>query len=450
MQRIVACTFLCFLFFPTVSFGQKSLVIFSGDLRGEIKPCGCAEEGDMGGLPRRLTFFKQQLSQIPNLLYFDLGNNFPEPSEQGDLKIQLIQTALKKLAPQVVLVGPNEWLNGLQSLDPEIPYLLSNQNQNLHFLASKTVSQAGQQTILVVGFLSPELVYQNQNEAPLLFPVDPELLANWKNEFEKINSVFRILLFRGNEQELQKFEKSALFDLIVVGSNNDDELKQVMVMKTKSGKFPMIPTKGQGILSGKLSASGKLIPNNNETVPAGLSLTWLRSSFEDAPELAETFRNYDAAVKELFFTNLDRMDKQRDESPFVGNQVCAGCHAEIVSVWKKSRHAHAFATLENKAKHFDPECLACHVVGMKPWVAPENASAADRKFAGKTGFLSMQITPHLKNVQCENCHGPARAHLANPKIHPANNEPKMVCANCHRGSHSPLFNFETYWPKIKH
>ena len=113
MQRIVACTFLCFLFFPIVSFGQKSLVIFSGDLRGEIKPCGCAEEGDMGGLPRRLTFFKQQLSQIPNLLYFDLGNNFPEPSEQGDLKIQLIQTALKKLAPQVVLVGPNEWLNGL-------------------------------------------------------------------------------------------------------------------------------------------------------------------------------------------------------------------------------------------------------------------------------------------------------------------------------------------------
>ena len=99
MQRIVACTFLCFLFFPTVSLGQNSLVIFSGDLRGEIKPCGCAEEGDMGGLPRRLTFFKQQQSQHANLFYLDLGNNFPEPSEQGDLKIQLIQTALKKLVP---------------------------------------------------------------------------------------------------------------------------------------------------------------------------------------------------------------------------------------------------------------------------------------------------------------------------------------------------------------
>jgi len=117
---------------------------------------------------------------------------------------------------------------------------------------------------------------------------------------------------------------------------------------------------------------------------------------------------------------------------------------------KKSRHAHAFATLENKGKHFDPECLACHVVGLKPWEAPENASVEDRKFAGGTGFLSLQTTPHLKNVQCENCHGPARTHLENNNIKPANNDPKMICANCHQGSHSPVFDFETYWPKIKH
>lgn len=212
----------------------------------------------------------------------------------------------------------------------------------------------------------------------------------------------------------------------------------------------MIPTKGQGIITGELSASGKLIPNNNETVPAGLSLTWLRVSFEDAPELTDTFRNYDSAVKELFFTNLDRMDKQREESPFVGNQVCAGCHLETVAIWKESRHAHAFATLQNKAKHFDPECLACHVVGLKPWVLPENSSADARKFEGATGFLSMEITPHLKNVQCENCHGPAKAHLKNSVIKPANNDPKSACVICHQGSHSPAFNFETYWPKIKH
>jgi len=158
----------------------------------------------MGGLPRRLTFFKQQLSQIPNLLYFDLGNNFPEPSEQGDLKIQLIQTALKKLAPQVVLVGPNEWRNGLQSLDPKIPYLLSNQSGRLHYLSSKTI-QLEERGITVFGYLSPNFVYQNKNDPPVILPVGPELLADWKVKIKKNAGLFRILLFRGNVEELEKF-----------------------------------------------------------------------------------------------------------------------------------------------------------------------------------------------------------------------------------------------------
>ena len=82
MQLIVAFSFLCFLVFPSFAFAQNSLLIFSGDLRGEIKPCGCAEEGDMGGLLRKLTYIKQKHSLNEHLFYFDLGNNFPEPSEQ--------------------------------------------------------------------------------------------------------------------------------------------------------------------------------------------------------------------------------------------------------------------------------------------------------------------------------------------------------------------------------
>ena len=143
MQGVVAVLFLWCLLIPNLSLAENPLLIFSGDLRGEIQPCGCAEEGDMGGLPRRLTFFKQQQSLHSSLFYLDLGNNFPEPSEQGDLKIQLIQNALKKLGPQAVLVGPKEWQNGLHKLDPEIPYLLSNQSPKLTFLTSKTISQAG-------------------------------------------------------------------------------------------------------------------------------------------------------------------------------------------------------------------------------------------------------------------------------------------------------------------
>ena len=152
----------------------------------------------------------------------------------------------------------------------------------------------------------------------------------------------------------------------------------------------------------------------------------------------------------MFFSSLDRMQKQRKESPFVGNKACESCHKTSTEIWKNSGHAHAFATLESKGKHFDPECLECHVVGLKPWVVPADASESALKFADRTGFLSSQITPHLKNVQCENCHGPARAHLENYKILPAIKNSQSTCVSCHQGSHSPMFDFKKYWPKIKH
>ena len=449
MARIFAFTFLILLVFPAIAFAQNPLLIFSGDLRGEIKPCGCAEEGDMGGLLRRLTYIKQKHSFHGNLLYFDLGNNFPEPSQQGDLKIPLIHSAMQKFSPEAVLVGPNEWRNGLHWLDSKIPYLLSNQSKKLNFLDLKLINQK-KLRILVVGYLSPSLVYQNKNEPSVIFPVNKELLSKWGEKFLENTADLRILLFRGNADELHLFDKSGMFDFIVAGSNNDDELNQVLKMQVGTRFYPMIPTKGQGILSGELDENGKIIPINHETVPEGLSVSWLRRNIEDDPELLDSFRSYDATVKELFFRNLELKKEHLKDSPYLGNQVCASCHPVITDIWQKNRHSKAFATLENLGKHFDPECLECHVVGLKPWITSKNSSVAIQKFEGKRGFLSLELTPHLTNVQCENCHGPARAHIVNSKIKPAEHNPASVCVDCHQGSHSPLFEFEKYWQKIKH
>ena len=61
---------------------------------------------------------------------------------------------------------------------------------------------------------------------------------------------------------------------------SDDELNQILKMQVDSKYFPMIPTKGQGILSGKLDENGKIIPDNQETVPEGLSVSWLRRNIK--------------------------------------------------------------------------------------------------------------------------------------------------------------------------
>ena len=443
MIRQLVSAFGLFLLTTVPLFGAD--LIMSGDLRGEIKPCGCAEEGDMGGLLRRATFLQQKQASGP-VVYLDLGNNFPEPSEQGNLKVEVLHTALRQMGPSVILVGPNEWLYGLDALAEDLPYFLSNQNGTLPFQQEVRLELQGTPA-RVRGFLSPTLIYQNENEAPAVHGV-AQALEQWTR-----SDAYEILLFRGTDAELMQFQQSGQFDLILSGSTNADELKQVMTRTTEAGTVAMIPTKGQGLLQGVWQADTQQFQATGEvTATPQFGVDWLRRSVPDDPQLTQAFQRYDDRVKELFFTNLDRMEQQQQQSPFVGAAVCEACHAEAAKVWKGSRHAHAFATLEAKGKHFDPECLECHVVGLKPWQPTSGSSLSPevQAFVGKNGFLSPQLTPHLMNVQCENCHGPARAHLANPEAVKMPQLATNACTSCHVGSHSPSFNFETYWPKIQH
>ena len=56
-------------------------------------------------------------------------------------------------------------------------------------------------------------------------------------------------------------------------------------------------------------------------------------------------------------------------------------------------------------------------------------------------------------IQCENCHGPARAHAESGGTTPTAHHdwPKArICAQCHVHEHSPEFDLDRYWPRIAH
>ena len=408
----------------------------AGDLRGEIKPCGCSPEGDMGGLLRRASYLEQLRSSQSPLYYLDLGNNFPPPSEQGRLKVDLIQNSLNRLKPLVILLGPNELLYEHTLLDLQLPYLLSNVREDWS-VKKRHFEMLAEQRIGIWGYLSPKQIYQNENEEQAVYPVDSTLLEEWREEVQKSETDYSILLFRGNEAELSQFEQSHIFDLIVTGNNNDDELNQILSMQTSTGTFSAVPTKGQGILQAQIDL-GKNPPHYEGIHPIekkiAWEVTWLYDDFPDHPEIIPFFDEYNEHVKELFFTNLDRMEKHAGETPYGGEIICKACHAAQHAVWSNSGHSHAYATLQKVNKHFDLECLQCHVVGLD-----------------QDGFLSAELTPTLLNVQCENCHGPAKAHISNPtQVHPPTKPAEQACVSCHRGSHSPIFEFSTYWAKIAH
>ena len=80
---------------------------------------------------------------------------------------------------------------------------------------------------------------------------------------------------------------------------------------------------------------------------------------------------------------------------FVGNSKCRLCHRKFFIGRKKDPHDHAMEKLVSTGNEKNSRCLMCHSTG----------------HGIKTGFISMEETPRLANVQCEGCHGPGNIHI---------------------------------------
>ncbi len=148
---------------------------------------------------------------------------------------------------------------------------------------------------------------------------------------------------------------------------------------------------------------------------------------------------YKAALKEQKISEQGRpaeipvvLEPQPGSSrpTYVGAAACAKCHQEIFSEWLTSIHAQAVAVLELKNQDYNPECLACHATG----------------YRRPGGFVSPSLSPHLKGVQCEACHGQGSLHDGKGNIDFAPGEGD--CRSCHDGENSPSFRFKDYIERL--
>ncbi|MDR0310651.1 MAG: hypothetical protein LBJ21_03585 [Acidobacteriota bacterium] len=118
------------------------------------------------------------------------------------------------------------------------------------------------------------------------------------------------------------------------------------------------------------------------------------------------------------------------------NEKCGTCHANHLAKWKATDHAKAYNTLFDKAKNYDPTCLACHTV----------------RFEQPGGFNMKEQPMSLVHVQCESCHGDAKDHLASLKPVPTPRPTIDVCAKCHTSDRNPnlVKDAKIFMDKIKH
>ena len=105
----------------------------------------------------------------------------------------------------------------------------------------------------------------------------------------------------------------------------------------------------------------------------------------------------------LFLFSLNTM--AAEEPGYIGIKQCKLCHQPHYDSWYTTRMSRAFDLLKpnvradqkraaglNPQQDYtaDPACLTCHTTG----------------YGKEGGFISLEKTPEMINVQCEMCHGP--------------------------------------------
>lgn len=408
---------------------KEVLIVYTGNMLAELKPCGCAKEEDQGGIERRMQYIKDTRTQNPHLLLVDTGDHFKDPTRQGKLKAETLLLATEKMQYDAVALGDRDLVYGSKFLKErdQIPWVSGNLMID-HFepIRSKIKVFQNGLKVGVLAIADPRLFY-NHKGLKITGPKQTarKLIAHMR---DKDNPDLIVLLTHSERQTALDYLDLDGVDIVINGhivSESDViDLKPVR----KNGKL-FVQSSSRGQKMGELRV--QLGPQGNKTI--NHQLVKLDSSVKFDPEMVKLYEQYNERVEAMFFETLTAKRDIKNKSVYAGDTQCKTCHPAEHTVWSGSRHGRAYNTLRKINKAFDPECLVCHVVGFN--------------LAG--GFISEVDTPDLKNVQCEVCHGPGRDHVSAPKKG-FGSQAKEACKKCHVKNHSPHFDFAKYWPKIKH
>ncbi len=329
----------------------------------------------------------------------------------------------------------------------------------------------GQVEVGTLALVAPS-VREKIADPKLEFEESAKVIAGALGSFAKADVTVRALLYQGTPDEATALaKKHPEFHLIICKSPQEEPPPIEMINNTM---LAMVGQKGR-----HLGIAGIFRDANN---PKKFELHWEKMALTDAYETPEA-KVADHAVISLMQEYAQQVRDQNllalyPKSPhplkvkfpgekveFVGSQKCQRCHEADYAIWQNSRHSHAYDSLVNHAKkptlrQFDGECVICHTIG----------------FAYASGYKNAELTPNLKDVGCENCHGPGSLHVAqpnNPAFYgdqsPWKSKPTDrvmladgkydstvllkidgVCQKCHDTDNDPKFKFEEYWPKITH
>jgi len=453
---------------PFEGWPKPELVLFvTGQQHGYIEPCGCTGlENQKGGLMRRHTLLNQlQEDRGWNVVALDVGNQVRRFGRQAEIKFQTTATGLKTMEYDAIGFGPDdlrlsvdEVFAAVASDDPENIHYLSANASLLGFTPKHRVIEKHGKRIGVTGFLGKSHLTKIANgEVELADPAEG-LKESWE-ALSQENCDLNVLLAHGTLEESREMAKQfPEFDIVITAGGAGEPTLEPETVEGTDSIMVQVGTKGMyvGVLG--------IFPGEEKIRYERVALD---ARYEDSDEMFKLLASYQKQLESLGLEGLGvRPQAHPSSRKYVGGEACADCHTTAYEIWEGTPHAHALDTLVTPperyqvSRHHDPECLACHVTGWNP----------DLYLPYESGYLSIDETPEMSHVSCENCHGPGSAHvdaengvgdfgddqieeLRQEMILPLD-EARDTCLQCHDLDNSPDFHvegaFDEYWSQVEH
>ncbi len=398
--------------------GQSITIFFTGNELGEMKPCGCSG-GQLGGLDRRANMLNTVEQE--NRLIIDTGYLVPELNEQNLIKFNIIVQAFARLGYDVVnLIEEDIFIARRAGLMDGLCVLFD-------CITAADTDGGNTPAKFTKSFI--------RNEKPVDITVavvgNEEELFRLEELFGAVDAcgpatVNVLIVNQADPGIVAAFSGMDLVSCVIISPQSDEPM---LISEVVDG--PLIVSAGRlGKYVGeiKVDLEGE-IPRLSFTSVA------ITEDMNQQQFFVELYKDYQRMLKEAGLLEKYPKFVLPDHLEYVGARSCKLCHDYEYQMCSTSPHADAFATLEKVGSDYDPECVICHVVGMQY----------------ESGFVSPTMTPELKNVDCEVCHGPGSEHLRSLGAIETSG-PILTCTDCHTTEHSTGYagHEDEYFEKIVH
>jgi 2',3'-cyclic-nucleotide 2'-phosphodiesterase (5'-nucleotidase family) len=414
---------------------RKLVIIYTGDSGAEIESCGCSALA-FGGLARRATLVNLLRREYADALFVDAGDFFsPAAGEQDRLKDEIMAAAYGAAGYDAVNLGEDELNFGpaflLELVEAHsIPWVSANVYAGGERVApAYAVIERGGLRLGVVGFVNPELAAGKDLGGAELRPYKKALKVAARELKEKADVVI-CLAHVGNVEKARRFAAECPKEIdVVIAGHRGGRTPRAEKVKGRWLVYTRSRNRYVGMLELEVDDGNRLAAATNTVLP----VTKETAKDEETQKIVD---RYYAALKSLVAEAGLLAKPARVPAGgfvYVGADACAPCHAAQLESWRASRHAGAYATLEQAGREMDPDCVRCHVTG----------------YGYRGGFDIGADGADRRAVGCEECHGPGEGHARAPELPTAAVE-AASCVKCHDAERSPAFDFERYRAAVVH